>query len=439
MESRTRASAQPGNISPRSTDPGLLTEMGIRRRTLILKMDHKGKPYGRPEMGLALSEHVAVEEIVSLGPLQRNAEWYVTLKSEEAKLTLLQLGTLRIRSHQGVFTPAYSREVRMRIHWLPPWVSNECVRFSLETAGFKVITVSDDKSSIVLNNGKSLRHTNINVRSAVVEVRDGQDIPHTFNIMGRTDTYNCLISVLGRQPMCLRCRQIGHYRSNCTTPQCATCGRIGHKAADCSNRYTAALTGRHRQASDEDGDDYMDYDDADGRGTLSDDLQLSSSSSDDEDLQSVPDKGEQIIQDITVSVPVVAGAPGSASEPSSGSSEASPPDGGAVTSVGGCDEAAREDSLAAVSQDSLAVAIENVADIVPSPLIPQIQVISAAPGESSDEDCTPPANQEQWMEVRRKRSRSREDRRPPESKPQPPRESRRKKRASGKPASAPSL
>ena len=56
--------------------------------------------------------------------------------------------------------------------------------------------------------------------------------------------YPLLITVVGRQPLCLRCGLRGHVRRDCSTPVCRNCSRYGHVTGTCNAKqpsYSSAL------------------------------------------------------------------------------------------------------------------------------------------------------------------------------------------------------
>ncbi|KAK2139025.1 hypothetical protein LSH36_2112g00001 [Paralvinella palmiformis] len=75
----------------------------IRERTLKIHFDTKGKPYNRFDVGLALTQLVPAAKLEHLGPLSRNAEWYVTLRSDEGKQKMLNAGEVVVNNFKGSF------------------------------------------------------------------------------------------------------------------------------------------------------------------------------------------------------------------------------------------------------------------------------------------------------------------------------------------------
>jgi hypothetical protein len=203
--------------------------LDIRERTVLLKLNPRGKPYNSLEMAQALTEYICTGEIQHLGPLGRNAEWYITVDSARVRNELLQLQALHIRNYRGVFESTMSHDVQVKIHWLPPWVDNDTVCSQLQhymgATNCKVTNVRFDKSTVKLKAGANLYDTNITVRTAIVRVEDKSDlsrIPHFMTFLDSVfnEKHESLITMSGSEPVCLRCRFEGHFRSNCQVPFC---------------------------------------------------------------------------------------------------------------------------------------------------------------------------------------------------------------------------
>ncbi|KAK2168165.1 hypothetical protein LSH36_20g15017 [Paralvinella palmiformis] len=84
----------------------------IRERTLKIHFDTKGKPYNRFDVGLALTQLVPAAELEHLGPLSRNAEWYVTLRSDESKQKMLNAGEVVVNNFKGSLRPFLKKRLK---------------------------------------------------------------------------------------------------------------------------------------------------------------------------------------------------------------------------------------------------------------------------------------------------------------------------------------
>ena len=90
------------------------------------------------------------------------------------------------------------------------------------------------------------------------------DIPHTFNIINpkTNENFELFVTISGRRPMCFKCKQTEHYRSECFTPHCRRCGVYGHTFESCAmaNSYSNALRGSTKPQSSSTADASIDND-----------------------------------------------------------------------------------------------------------------------------------------------------------------------------------
>lgn len=94
--------------------------------------------------------------------------------------------------------------IKLKVHWLPLWVSNEDVNRILAKYG------EVRKVEHVTENGIIT-----GVRQAELSLREGEqrDIPYISHMYGN----KCLIVIPGRPPVCFKCEEVGHLRGECTT------------------------------------------------------------------------------------------------------------------------------------------------------------------------------------------------------------------------------
>ncbi|KAL3877983.1 hypothetical protein ACJMK2_035630 [Sinanodonta woodiana] len=97
--------------------------------------------------------------------------------------------------------------VDLRVHWLPLYISDDIIREVLSPFG-KVLDITRDKTvldkDVVTFNGTRL------VKLQTTEF-DSRNIPHIVSL----GQCGMLITMKGRAPICLKCRQSGHLRKDC--------------------------------------------------------------------------------------------------------------------------------------------------------------------------------------------------------------------------------
>ena len=218
--------------------------ISARSRTLILSGDRAGTPYFREDFlnGLKLVLGDGISQIVSFGPLAKNTEWFLMVKSERARDNLLAAGVVKVKG--GVFRvrSADSTQFRVRIHWAPPFIPNDVIINHLSQYG-KVLSCVNEMSV-----SKGFENVATGVRT-VVMCGNKADLPHFFVVVDKStkQTFQLLVTVTGRPPICLRCNKVGHFRRECTTPYCRHHGEYGHKTEECSavGSYAGVLRGQN--------------------------------------------------------------------------------------------------------------------------------------------------------------------------------------------------
>ena len=224
--------------STSSTAEDVRRARDIRSRTVVLRLDPAGKPYSRLDVAYGLMETTvfkdSFKEIEGLGPLSRNAEWYLTVSSHETKEKLLA-ETVTVNGKNGHFAPAGTSEYRARVHWLPQWVSNKSLLESLKAHNLEVVQITTDRSIVSINKDHCMRDSAITVRSLLIKTDKIDNIPHLIKVRdtGFNEVHDALITVPRRPPLCLRCRQVGHIRGKCVAPFCAKCHGFGHREVEC--------------------------------------------------------------------------------------------------------------------------------------------------------------------------------------------------------------
>ncbi len=211
----------------------------IRARTVVLRLDPAGKPYSRLDVahGLAATGTFSSDfrDLEAIGPLNRNAEWFITVSSLETKMRLLA-ETVTVNGKLGTFAPAGVSEFRARVHWLPQWVDNQSVYDSFKSLGLDVVQVTTDKSTVKIGKSHSLLDALITVRSVIIRADSIDKIPHLIKIKEPAfgETVEALVTVPRRPPLCLRCRQVGHIRGQCVAAFCTRCKKFGHREPECT-------------------------------------------------------------------------------------------------------------------------------------------------------------------------------------------------------------
>ena len=206
----------------------------LKEASLILTGPYDGRPYSRSDFmqGIAAAFKCSgpvSAYVLALGPLSRNQEWYVTMTSIQHKDSLLVRGTVTVKDRQFRIKSADNRKFTARVHWGLVYVTNPEVAAALSKYA-EVTAISH-----IMSSEEGLENVATGVRS-VVMVGDRHQVPHLLSVTDpdTKETWELLVTIPGRPPMCLKCRYTGHVRKDCATPFCRHHGSYGHTTESCS-------------------------------------------------------------------------------------------------------------------------------------------------------------------------------------------------------------
>ncbi|KAM7290747.1 hypothetical protein ISCGN_027343 [Ixodes scapularis] len=151
-----------------------------------------------------------------------------------AKSKLVFCEELKVKGKKCLVVDPESKEVKLRLLWLPPHMENRKVVEALEPFG-TVRSIVREKWKCEGMEGMDTLN-----REVQLTLRDDisvSKIPHLLTIYG----CQSLLLIPGRPPLCLRCNRVGHIRRQCRTPRCTKCQRYGHSLAECVLTYADRL------------------------------------------------------------------------------------------------------------------------------------------------------------------------------------------------------
>ena len=149
-----------------------------RRRSVILSGKKDGKPFVREDFTDSLNEILTClkDHVAAFGPLARNSEWCLTLKTDAAKNIVLCAGTLSVRGCIFYVRSADKMQFSARVLWAPSYIPNAAIVNVLEKT-CEVQSLVSEKSTAKGFEGIPTG----NRRLVLTGLKD--DIPHTFNII----------------------------------------------------------------------------------------------------------------------------------------------------------------------------------------------------------------------------------------------------------------
>ena len=142
---------------------------------------------------------------------------------------------MTINDRNGYISTLDSTTHRLSIHWAPYHLAMSGLHSKLAGAlpkGATILSLGYERSQIT-----ELQHVATLVRFAVVSFdRPASRLPHLLTVNEGEEQMEVLITTQGRDPICLKCRRVGHMRAQCATPFCHLCKKSGHSPQACEGR-----------------------------------------------------------------------------------------------------------------------------------------------------------------------------------------------------------
>ena len=184
----------------------LIMDKEILRSSVRLKFGEGKYPVTRAAVLQEVKGKLPLDELVAVYKCGEGRDWYLTFTRVE---TAIKLSDETFRSNTGVTVKIESldrRRVRFRVHWFPFHMKGELVEEYMEDYGSQVNIEYETQS----HDGVNMKTGTIS-GTMVCSESQFQSIPYRAHIRGRL----VLITVMGRQTVCLRCGEKGHQRSTC--------------------------------------------------------------------------------------------------------------------------------------------------------------------------------------------------------------------------------
>ncbi|MES9882660.1 MAG: hypothetical protein ABW185_17475 [Sedimenticola sp.] len=156
-----------------------------------------------------LLEFVEPRHIASIGKVDSNT-FMVTVPDREAFYILLEAGSVEVGGRFQRIVRVSKQELRVKVHWLPDYIADDFL--STFFGRFGEVTAVHRDTQIVSG------ETRATVRNCVrtVVLKTGEmgigEIPHMVKFDGGI---TILLTLPGRDPLCLKCHQVGHMRRTC--------------------------------------------------------------------------------------------------------------------------------------------------------------------------------------------------------------------------------
>jgi len=160
----------------------------------------------------AISSTVPTDHWKWLIRKERFNQWFLTVATNEQADAITDLKFSHLENDiQLVYSSCGGDMIRVRVHWLPAFVSDLQISryFSLFGDVFEIKHETYGTPELI--------STYTGVRDVMLRIQESKKrlIPHRSKIDGES----CLITMRGRPPLCLRCNEVGHIRSDCPRHQ----------------------------------------------------------------------------------------------------------------------------------------------------------------------------------------------------------------------------
>lgn len=181
--------------------------LAMQDRTLRFRLQGPGAYHITRNTFVQSLDYLGIYDIEGMWKAEDVLEYQVTFRSYESVKFLKELSLFDVyKDVKAIVTNANESVQNLRFYWVPLYVENECLIDYLESKTLKIVSQEYLKDEDGINNG---------VRQfRVLGTKDAvHKLPHLLDF----ELYNfqCLLRVQGREPMCLRCKRLGHLRNAC--------------------------------------------------------------------------------------------------------------------------------------------------------------------------------------------------------------------------------
>ncbi|OWF51904.1 hypothetical protein KP79_PYT25570 [Mizuhopecten yessoensis] len=146
-------------------------------------------------------------EIQAIFRCEGPSTWFATLATQDLADSIVEEGY--IENQYFTLHPEWCdrRRLTIRVQWLPIWLVDDVIASHFH--GFYGTVVNNCRETTSV--GGVLLEMGTRIITLVIREGDQDRIHHRTILLGKS----ALIMVPGRPPICLRCQQIGHVRSQC--------------------------------------------------------------------------------------------------------------------------------------------------------------------------------------------------------------------------------
>ena len=196
-------------------------DTGMQDRTLKFRLQGKSAHYITRTTFLNSLDEQGVYDVAGMWKGEDNLEFFVSFRSESSVQLLKAVSVFDVyKDVRAVVTNPHECIQVVRFYWVPVYVSNDVFTDYLETKDLKVVTEEILKDENGLPGGVR-QFKVLGTKQAISK------LPHLLDFS--LYNFQSLVKVPGRDPMCLRCRRLGHLRNQCPELEEARNRRAQHQ------------------------------------------------------------------------------------------------------------------------------------------------------------------------------------------------------------------
>ena len=205
----------------------------LLREAVLLTLQSGDSRIDRKALAEAIGTVVPLSEVEAIGNLGSMAEWYVMLKSTNAREKFLGGKELRVGDQSFAIGEPYKKVKTVRLLNIPPGVSDQEILAVVGKWGGKVLGIDAERLPPPYEEIKTFVRR---VRIQFQAQSDEEKVPISTRLSGLSVT----VQLEGRQKVCYRCKQAGHVKAECKVEKCQRCYEIGHDDPECQRKRSYA-------------------------------------------------------------------------------------------------------------------------------------------------------------------------------------------------------
>ena len=157
-----------------------------------------------------------MRKIEAIGQQRYANEWHITMREKEDAQYLVGRSKVIVKEQVGYIGGLGTQTHKIRVHWAPYRLQAKVLAQAIIDnlpVGAKLLSLIYESLNI-----PALDYIKTETRTGVINYCGApENLPHLLKVQQGREEFEILITIPGRAPLCLRCKQMGHRRNSCTT------------------------------------------------------------------------------------------------------------------------------------------------------------------------------------------------------------------------------